>query len=106
MSDKGCVDVTVPEHAYFDPSSLDNNWRCERGYQTTGDICTAIVVPENGHLATTVYGPGWKCRRGYQQNADACTVLNLPEKSHLNFSGNDWECDKPYRKEQLKCVIP
>jgi hypothetical protein len=30
----------------------------------------------------------------------------MPANAHLDYSGNDWECNRPYRKQQEKCALP
>jgi hypothetical protein len=32
--------------------------------------------------------------------------VNVAENAHLDSSGNDWECNRPYRKRQGKCTLP
>jgi hypothetical protein len=30
--------------------------------------------------------------------------LDIPENAHIDYSGNDWECNEPYRKRQGRCA--
>ena len=67
--------------------------------------CVAIAVPPNGYLTGAPYGSGWKCERGYRAADEVCDDLKLPQNAHVDYSGNDWDCNPPYRKQQGKCVL-
>jgi hypothetical protein len=101
-----CVAIKVPENGYFVESSYGPGWKCDRGYRAANDACVAVKVPENGYFVDASYGPGWRCRRGHRANNGACIALKLPDNAHIDYSGNDWECDKPYRNQRDKCVQP
>jgi hypothetical protein len=103
MVDEGCLRIEVPPNAYLDMSS-GRSWRCRRGYRTLREGCVAIKVPENGYLSGTSYGPGWKCERGYDAIVEAGVALKLPENAHIDYSGNDWACNRPYRRQDDRCV--
>jgi hypothetical protein len=47
-----------------------------------------------------------KCERGYRAAGEICEVLTLPVNAHIDYSGNDWECNKPYKKLRDKCILP
>jgi hypothetical protein len=32
--------------------------------------------------------------------------LRLPENAHIDYSGNDWICNQPYRQQGEGCVPP
>jgi hypothetical protein len=64
----------------------------------------AIQVPPNGYLADASYGHGWKCDRGYREAGEACVALKMPQNAHIDYSGNDRECNEPYRKRQGRCA--
>jgi hypothetical protein len=66
--------------------------------------CRGINVPPRGYLTETSYGSGWACERGYRAAGDDCVEVEVPENAHLDFSGNDWECDKPYSKRSDRCA--
>ena len=68
--------------------------------------CTSINVPLHGYLTERSYGSGWACERGYRESGDSCVVVEMPENAHLNFSGNDWDCNKPFSKRSDRCVPP
>lgn len=103
-ADEACVVIKVPANAYL--NSYGDRWECERGYRADREACVAIVVPTNGYLVQSSFGPGWKCKRGYRAVKETCVALNLPENAHIDSSGNDWECNQPYRKQQSKCDVP
>ena len=103
-TDGVCVAIHVPAHAYLDSSGA--RWKCDRGYQEVGRTCVAVQVPPNAFLADTSYGPGWKCDRGYRAADAACVAVKIPEKAHLDYSGHDWECNRPLQKRQDQCVLP
>jgi hypothetical protein len=31
--------------------------------------------------------------------------LKPPENAHINYSGNDWDCNQPYRQQGDGCVL-
>ena len=99
-----CVAIKVPANAYLRHSGIE--WECDRGYRADGDACVAIDVPANAYLTETTYGPGWKCERGYRALDTKCVAVQLPENAHLDYSGSDWDCNPPYRKEQNTCTPP
>jgi hypothetical protein len=93
-------------NAHATASSYDLGWSCDRGYRAFGESCVSIDIPENAYLVDAAYGPGWRCERGYQAVAGACLPVQLPRSAHLDYSGNDWECDPPYRKRRDGCELP
>jgi len=102
-TDEVCVAVKVPENAHLAASG--NRWDCGRGYLKTDAACVAINLPANGYLSDSAYGPGWRCDRGYQTVNVACVAVIVPENAHLDYSGNDWGCNHPYRKKEERCVL-
>ncbi len=93
-------------NGYLTNVSYGSGWACDRGYRATEQDCLAIVVPMNGYLLDASYGSGWKCHRGYEGVGEACVAVRLPENAHLDYSGNEWDCDPPYRRELDRCVLP
>ena len=104
QADESCAAIKIPPNAYLDASG--DRWRCDRGYQSVDEACVAVKVPPNGYLTDSSYGPGWECDRGYQSVDAACVAVKVPENAHLNYSGNDWDCNQPYRKQQGRCTLP
>ncbi len=100
----GCVAITVPANAFLNPHG--DRWECERGYRRIGEGCAVVVVPRNGYLSESSYSRGWKCERGYRVTGEACLAIALPKNAHLDRSGNRWDCDRPYRKQQGRCILP
>jgi hypothetical protein len=98
-----CVAIVVPEKAYLTATTYDSGWECERGYREADGACKAITIPANGYLSERSYGPGWECDRGYQTAGTICVAVDVPENAHLDFSGHDWDCNKPYRKRMQAC---
>jgi len=33
-------------------------------------------------------------------------ILDVPAHAHIDFSGTDWDCDRPYRKRGSECSPP
>ena len=97
-----CVVIEVPAHGYLNSSG--GRWECDRGYREAGDACVAIEIPANGYLTEASYGSGWRCDRGYRVADETCAPVTVPQNAHLNFSGNDWDCNRPYRKQKGGCV--
>jgi hypothetical protein len=95
--DETCVAAKVPPNAYLNASGIAR-WTCDRGYRPVDETCVAIEVPVNGYLTGDSYGTGWKCDRGCRAATKACVALEIPENAHIDYSGNDWECNEPYRK--------
>lgn len=101
---EACEAIPVPDNAYLDASGL--RWNCKRGFREVDEACVAIQVPRNGYLTESTYGVGWTCERGYRATKTACQFIDLPPYAHLDYSGNDWECDKPFERKQDRCVLP
>lgn len=104
--DLACVAVKLPANAYPTFTTYGHGWECDRGYQEIGETCAAVTVPKNGYFVESSYGLGWKCERGYQPVNKACLPVAMPENAHLGYSGNDWDCNRPYRKGKTGCVLP
>lgn len=104
LTDGACVRIEVPPNAYLDMNS-GRRWRCERGFRVRAQECVAIKVPENGYLSGNSYDAGWKCNRGYAAVEGDCVALQLPDNAHIDYSGNDWACDPPYRRQNDVCVL-
>jgi hypothetical protein len=86
-------------------SSGNSGWKCDHGYIEVDGRCDAIKVPANGYVFGRSYAQGRECDRGYRRARAACVVVELPENAHLDFSGNDWECNQPYRERQHRCGL-
>lgn len=99
-----CIRIEVPPNGYLDASSR-RPWKCNRGYRARNETCVAIDVPSNGYLSGSSYGTGWKCERGFEVVDDGCIALKLPENAHIDYSGNDWACNRPFRKKDNQCVL-
>jgi hypothetical protein len=102
--DETCVAIKVPENGYLDASG--DRWLCNRGYRLVAESCVGIIVPENGYLTNSWHGYGWACDRGFRQANESCLAVKLPKNAHLDYSGNDWQCNRPYHKEQDGCALP
>jgi len=96
----------VPENGYFVESSYGTGWKCHRRYQAIKDKCIAVKVPANGYLAGESSGSGWKCDRGYVAVKGACQAVKIPQNAHLDYSGDNWECNKPFQKQNDRCAQP
>ena len=103
-NDGRCERIVIPPHAYLDTTS-PAGWTCERGYRFSADHCQQIVVPANGYSSSAYGGPGFECERGYRANDVACVALTVPSNAHLDHSGNDWDCNRPYRRQQGGCEL-
>ena len=98
-----CNHIKVPKNGYLDYSGI--RVECDRGYLMVNKTCEAIKVPVNGYLEKSSYGPGWTCERGYRADKDDCVALSMPENSYIGYSGNAWECNKPYIKKRGSCYL-
>lgn len=101
-----CLAIRVPENGFLTDASFGRGWECERGYRAVGDDCEAILVPANGFLDGNSYGSGWRCERGFRPAGDRCDAVVPPENAHLDYSGADWECDRPFQRRDDVCVAP
>ena len=97
--------IEVPANGYLSNSSTGPGWKCERGYRATTNSCIAIQVPANGYLAESTNGHGWRCNRGFRAFGDRCVELQPPKNAHLDRSGNDWNCNLPYRRDRNRCLL-
>jgi hypothetical protein len=104
--DETCVFINVPANGYLTFATYGIGWKCDRGYRAVGQACIAINVPANGYPTNSEHGTGWECNRGYQAGDAVCAEIRVPDNAHLNNFGNDWACDRPYRKEKERCVLP
>jgi hypothetical protein len=95
--------VEVPEHGYLD--RFGDRLICDRGHRPADNRCVAVQIPVNAHLSGLSYGPGWQCERGYREADGACSEIAVPGNAHLDYTGNDWECNEPYRESGLTCVL-
>ena len=100
-----CVAVQAPANGYLSDAVLAPGWECFRGYRAEAGACVAIEVPPNGYLTDASYGPGWTCDRGYQATDGICVLLQVPANAHIDFSGNDWECNRPFVKRNNACAL-
>ncbi len=100
-----CGTVTVPQNAYQTYSSFGRGWDCRRGFLEANGKCEAIDVPEYAFLSGNTFDGGWKCTRGYQVNGSSCAKIIVPENAHLGRSGNNWDCNRSFRKEAETCVL-
>ena len=55
-----------------------------------------MAVPDNATARR--YGGGWSCNHGYRQIGTTCAAIVVPVNGHLSGFGNDFECDRLYRK--------
>jgi hypothetical protein len=94
----------VPANAYLNASG--DRWKCDRGYRAVDEVCLIVKVPENAYLADSSYGLGWACARGYRAVNESCVGVTMPENAHLDYSGNDWDCNRPFQKLQDRCALP
>src|SRR6185503_2723898 len=99
-AEQSCVAITVPVNGYATNSGHGSGWTCDRGYRAVGQSCVVVEVPTNGYLVDSEYGAGWECNRGYRRVSAGCVALQVPQHGHLDYSGNDWECDRPYLKRR------
>jgi hypothetical protein len=94
----------VPKHGYFVEASFGVGWKCNRGYRAKNNQCLTVIAPVNGYFDESSRETGWKCERGYRVIKEKCIAVRVPKYAHLDYSGNDWECNQPYRKQQNLCV--
>jgi len=98
--------INVPVNAYFEPSSYGAGWKCHRGFRAVKSTCVAVIVPENAYLKDKYDGRGWKCNRRYRAVSANCVAVTLPQNAHIAYSGDEWQCDPPYRKNREFCTLP
>jgi len=103
---ESCIAIAVPEHGYLDERS-SRGWRCSRGYQALNDQCLPVDVPDNAYLIDPGqgYGRAWKCEWGFRAVEQSCVAVDLPENAHLGYSGDDWDCNPPYRRSGTVCRL-
>lgn len=99
-----CIAIAVPANAYLNASG--DSWGCQRGFREAAEACIVIELPRNGFLTESTYGSGWKCERGYRPTETACLAVELPPNAHFDYSGNDWDCDRPFERQLDRCVLP
>ncbi|MEQ8346234.1 MAG: hypothetical protein RIB84_15075 [Sneathiellaceae bacterium] len=99
-----CEQIVVPAHGYL--NAYGDGWKCLRGYLEVTGACEKVQVPENGFYSDNAYSSGWECERGYRASRQECLLVEVPENAHLDFSGHEWDCDPPYRKQGSACIRP
>jgi hypothetical protein len=62
--------VEVPDHGFL--TAAGNDWKCERGYRSTGSSCVRLDLPENAHIDYS--GGDWECDRGFQREGEGCVT--------------------------------
>ena len=102
---KTCIEVTVPDGAYLDPSG--ERWKCQRGYKKNYNRCEKVPVPEHAYLASSSYGAPWLCERGYRVFGDACVKVIVPKHGYLNdiSFGSGWTCERGYVASGGRCDV-
>jgi hypothetical protein len=98
-----CEKVLIPENAYLNAPAT--RWECERGFREINQKCEKIEVPVNGFLTDSIFGRGWKCERGFKIENELCVALEIPDNGHIDYSGHDWECDRPFIREGDTCTL-
>ena len=103
--DDDCVAIKVPANGYLADTPYGSGWKCDRRYREVGEACVAIKIPVNGYFVDSARRSGWACDRGYRAAGEACVAVMVPENAHLDYSGNDWECNRPYYKQEDGCAL-
>jgi hypothetical protein len=99
-----CDPVTMPTNGYV--NRMGGGWTCHIGFRAVDETCAAIFVPENACVTNSPYGGGWECRYGDRPSGERCELFEVPDNAHSNYSGDDWDCNKPYRKRMESSVSP
>ena len=102
---ESCQVIRVPAHGYLAANTYGTGWECDRGFRAKDSTCEPVKVPENGYFVENSAGLGWTCERGYKKLGASCKAIDLPKNAHLDYSGNDWECDRPYTRRQDQCAV-
>jgi hypothetical protein len=100
-----CAAIKAPENAYPTNTAYGRGWHCGRGYRQVDETCVAITVPSNAYPDAS-RSDRWICDRGYRADKGTCVALNVPANAYLDYSGNDWDCNQPYRRGQAGCAQP
>ncbi len=98
-----CDMLKVPENGYL--TTNGDEWRCNRAFEKKGDACVAVKIPENAYFVDKDYGRKWKCDRGFEKVGLGCSPVKVPANAHLDWSGNGWECSRPYRRRNETCAL-
>ena len=101
---QACAAIIPPQNGYLTMRSYDKGWACRHGYYENENKCTKIDLPENAFLTRGAFAEGWKCERGYSRKQNSCQWIDIPENAHLGYSGNTWDCVRPYNKIGNQCV--
>ncbi len=99
-----CEPIEIPANAYLSASGTD--WNCERGFLKKRNACAEVQVPENAYLDETAFRTGWKCLRGFRESGNRCSPISVPANAHLNYTGNGWDCDRPFQRTRDTCRLP
>ena len=67
-----CVEVIVPENAFYTGGSYGRGWECERGYRAAGGRCDLVALPDNAHLDQS--GHDWECDPPFRRRGNTCTA--------------------------------
>jgi hypothetical protein len=94
----------IPENAQA--KSYGTGWSCNPGYRESNDASAAIEIPENGYATSSSFGTGWECSYGFKESNGSCTPVQIPANAHVDYSGNGWYCNKPYRKRNKDLFTP
>jgi len=93
-----------PENAHN--RSFGGGWDCDDGYRQEDGACIAVVVPEDAFATERTYGKGWECRHGFKEADGAtCREVVVPPNAYLTSTGEDWACDRGYRRIRNRCEV-
>ncbi|MGD9541374.1 MAG: hypothetical protein AB7V61_10650 [Methylocystis sp.] len=89
-----CLEVKLPDHAFFTKTIYGKRWNCHYGFVEKGDECIALQVPANAYLDSDV-GDSWKCLTGFRQSDVGCDFIKVPENAFLSETAGPrgWECE-------------
>ena len=100
-SSRRCVEIKLPENAYWDSSSY-TQWSCNQGYVKKDERCEAFKLPEHSFW---VGQNAWDCDAGYMKTDSGqagmtgrCDKVSIPSNAHPSNSYEKWDCDSGFVK--------
>lgn len=108
--DGSCVEIIVPKHAHLVPADEwhaqpinARGWRCDRGFDLSGQTC---VRPVSSAYTAEPIRTGGACPPGHRRHKSQCLPEVVPLRADRGLFGGLKDCSAPYRRSGEACVLP
>jgi hypothetical protein len=98
-----CVAIRVPPNAYLDDDVSGKGWRCDRDYRE-GTVRACPSGSRERACERVRIRSGLGMRPRIPPGRHLVPAGRRPGTGILSRSGNDWECERGFRKDAAACV--